>query len=335
MTIGGFAGLVLPDLSLRAGGELLPTTATLSDEDPCSGKGFAEIPVASAADVDAIVHASVRASRSATWRDLAPLQRERILHRFADAIEADLPRLAALEALDTGKPVSLAAAIDIPAAVSWLRTYAGWPSKLAGTSGTLAATPGNFHCYTRREPVGVVAAITPWNFPIVLSMWKIAPALAAGCTIVLKPAPETPLSALRLAEIARDVGFPEGVFQVVTGDATTGAALAAHPQVAKVAFTGSTATGQAILKASVPDIKRVTLELGGKSPSIICKDADLDKAIPQAAMACFFNSGRSVTPEHVFMLIARFTTPWSRESLPLVARKKWVRAPTPAASSVL
>jgi acyl-CoA reductase-like NAD-dependent aldehyde dehydrogenase len=292
MTIGGFAGLVLPDLALRAGREFLPTTATLSDEDPCSGRMFAEVPIASATDVDAIVQASLRAFRAATWRDLVPLQRERLLHRFADAIEADLPRLAALEALDTGKPVSVAGAIDIPAAVSWLRTYAGWPSKLTGMSGTLAATPGNFHCYSRREPVGVVAAITPWNFPLVLSMWKVAPALAAGCTIILKPAPETPLSALRLAEIARDVGFPDGVFQVVTGDATTGAALASHPHVAKVAFTGSTATGQAILKASVPDIKRVTLELGGKSPSIICKDADLDKAIPEAAMACFFNSGQ-------------------------------------------
>jgi aldehyde dehydrogenase (NAD+)/phenylacetaldehyde dehydrogenase len=156
----------------------------------------------------------------------------------------------------------------------------------------LAATAGNFHVYSRREPVGVVAAITPWNFPLVLSMWKIAPALAAGCTVILKPAPETPLSALRLAELAREIGFPEGVFQVITGDAMTGAALAAHPQVSKVAFTGSTATGQSILKASVPDFKRVTLELGGKSPSIICKDADLERAIPQAAMACFFNSGQ-------------------------------------------
>ncbi len=292
MSIGGFEGLVLPDLSLRAGREILATHGALVDEDPCSGRAFADIPIASTADVDAIVQVSLRAFRKASWRDLAPLQRERLLHRFADAIEADLPRLAALEALDTGKPVSLAGAVDIPAAVSWLRVYAGWPSKLTGTSGTLAATSGHFHCYSRREPVGVVAAITPWNFPLVLSMWKIAPALAAGCTVILKPAPETPLSALRLAEIARDVGFPEGVFQVVTGDATTGAALAAHPLVAKVAFTGSNATGQAILKASVPDFKRVTLELGGKSPSIICKDADLEKAIPQAAMGCFFNSGQ-------------------------------------------
>lgn len=292
MSIEGFEGLQLPDSSIRAGLVILTTTDTLVDEDPCSGRAFAEIPIASASDVDAIVEASSRAFRDPAWRDLAPLQRERLLHRFADAIETDLPRLAALEALDTGKPVSQAAAIDIPAALSWLRTYAGWPSKLTGTSGTLAATPGNHHCYCRREPVGVVAAITPWNFPIVLSMWKIAPALAAGCTVILKPAPETPLSALRLAELAREVGFPVGVFQVATGDSTTGAALASHPRVAKVAFTGSTATGQAILEASVPDFKRVTLELGGKSPSIICKDADLEKAIPQAAMACFFNSGQ-------------------------------------------
>jgi acyl-CoA reductase-like NAD-dependent aldehyde dehydrogenase len=292
MSIAGFEGLILPDLSIRAGPGTLGTYKTLADEDPCSGKAFAEIPIASAADVDAIVEASWTAFREATWRDLAPLQRERLLHRFADAIEADLPRLAALEALDTGKPISQAAAIDIPAALSWLRAYAGWPSKLTGTSGTLAATPGHYHCYSRREPVGVVAAITPWNFPIVLSMWKIAPALAAGCTVILKPAAETPLSALRLAEIAREIGFPVGVFQVATGDSTTGAALASHPRVAKVAFTGSTATGQAILKASVPDFKRVTLELGGKSPSIICEDADLEKAISQAAMACFFNAGQ-------------------------------------------
>jgi acyl-CoA reductase-like NAD-dependent aldehyde dehydrogenase len=288
----GFEGLRLPQLSIRAGQHILATRNTVADEDPCTGKTFAEIPIASEADVDAVVEASWKAFREPAWRDLAPLQRERLLHRFADAIEADLPRLAALEALDTGKPISQAAAVDIPAALSWLRTYAGWPSKLAGTSGPLAATAGNFHSYSRREPVGVVAAITPWNFPIVLSMWKIAPALAAGCTVVLKPAPETPLSALRLAEIAREAGLPAGVFQVVTGDSSTGAALAAHPRVAKVAFTGSTATGQAILEASVPDLKRVTLELGGKSPSIICQDADLEKAIPQAAMACFFNSGQ-------------------------------------------
>lgn len=288
----GFAGLRLPERVLMAGCELLPARNWLDDEDPCTGRGFTAIPIADASDVDAFVQAAGRALRDPAWRDLTPLARERLLHRFADAIEADLPRLAALEALDTGKPVSLAEAVDIPAAIGWLRTYAGWPTKIAGHATPLAATPGGFHAYTRREPVGVVAAITPWNFPIVLSMWKIAPALAAGCTIILKPAPETPLSALRLAEIAREVGFPPGVFSVVTGDGATGAALAAHPGVAKVAFTGSTRTGQAILAASVPDIKRVTLELGGKSPGIIAADADLDRAIPQAAMGCFFNSGQ-------------------------------------------
>ncbi|BBF71648.1 aldehyde dehydrogenase family protein [Sphingobium sp. 3R8] len=288
----GFAGLNLPDLQLRAGDDILPVTRLAADEDPCTGQAFADIPVASDADVDAIVAAAKAALRDPAWRDLVPLARERLLHRFADAIEADIQRLAALESLDTGKPVAIAEAVDIPAAVAWLRTYAGWPSKLAGRAGTLAATPGGYHVYTRREPIGVVAAITPWNFPIVLAMWKIAPALAAGCTLVLKPAPETPLSALRLAEIAREVGFPPGVFSVATGDGRTGAALAGHPDVAKVAFTGSTATGQAILAASVPAIKRVTLELGGKSPSIICADADLSLAIPQAAMGCFFNTGQ-------------------------------------------
>lgn len=292
MTLHGFEGLELPDLTLSAGGDRLCSTNTLSDIDPCTAESFGEIPVASPSDVDQIVDAAWHAFRSPAWRDLHPLARERLLHRFADAIEADLSRLAALESLDTGKPVAIVEAVDLPAAISWLRAYAGWPSKIAGRAGTLSATPGSFHVYSRREPIGVVAAITPWNFPLVLAMWKIAPALAAGCTVVLKPAPETPLSALRLLELARTAGLPEGVFNVVTGDGTTGAALAAHPKVAKVAFTGSTATGQAILKASVPDLKRVTLELGGKSPSIICADADLASAIPQAAMGCFFNSGQ-------------------------------------------
>lgn len=293
MIVGtGFVDLQLPEAVLYAGCEPLVATAWTEDEDPCTGRPFAKVPLASAADIDAIVSAAKKALHDPAWRDLSPLARERLLHRFADAIEADLPRLAALEALDTGKPISVTETVDVPAAIAWLRTYAGWPTKLAGRAGSLVASDGRFHAYSRREPVGVVAAITPWNFPIVLSMWKIAPALAAGCTLVLKPAPETPLSALRLAELAREVGFPPGVLSVVTGDGRAGAALVEHPDVAKVAFTGSTATGQSILAASVPGIKRVTLELGGKSPSIICGDADLAQAIPQAAMGCFFNAGQ-------------------------------------------
>jgi aldehyde dehydrogenase (NAD+)/phenylacetaldehyde dehydrogenase len=288
----GFDDLALPGLTLKAGDDTLRSSATSADIDPCSGKAFGDIPIATPGDIDQIVEAAWQAFKAPGWRDLHPLARERLMHRLADAMEADLSRLAALEALDTGKPVAIVEAVDIPAAISWLRTYAGWPSKIAGRAGTLAATPGDYHVYSRREPIGVVAAITPWNFPIVLAMWKIAPALAAGCTIILKPAPETPLSALRLVELAQEAGFPAGVLSVVTGDGATGAALAAHPRIAKVAFTGSTATGQAILKASIPDLKRVTLELGGKSPSILCADADLASAIPQAAMGCFFNSGQ-------------------------------------------
>lgn len=290
--IHGFEDLVLPELTLRAGGDPLSITNAFDDEDPSRAEVFAQIPDASAADLDAIVDGAWAALKSAAWRDLIPLQREALLHRFADVIEADLPRLAALEALDAGKPIAMVETIDIPATVGWLRAYAGWPSKIQGRAGALAATPGGHHVYTRREPVGVVAAITPWNFPLVLSMWKIAPALAAGCTVVLKPAPETSLSALRLAELAVQAGLPAGVLSVVTGGGDVGARLAAHPRIAKVAFTGSTRTGQAVLAASVPDLKRVTLELGGKSPSILCQDADLAKAIPEAAFGCFFNSGQ-------------------------------------------
>lgn len=290
--IQGFDDLVLPELTLRAGGDVLRVGSAFDDEDPSRAEVFAEIPDASASDLDAIVDGAVAALKSPAWRDLIPLQREALLHKFADAIEADLPRLAALEALDAGKPISFAETIDIPATIGWLRAYAGWPSKIQGRAGGLSATPGGHHVYTRREPIGVVAAITPWNFPLVLSMWKIAPALAAGCAVVLKSAPETSLSALRLAELARQAGLPPGVLSVVTGGGEVGARLASHPRIAKVAFTGSTRTGQAVLSASVPDLKRVTLELGGKSPSILCKDADLAKAIPEAAFGCFFNSGQ-------------------------------------------
>lgn len=282
----------LPDMTLLAGTTALPVSDYFADIDPCTGQAFADIPAATTEHVNRMVEAAHTALHHPDWRAMAPLHREKLLHRWADLIEQDLPRLAALEARDTGKPLSLAEAVDVPTALNWLRTYAGWPTKLAGKSTALAGCPDHFHAYTRREPVGVVAAITPWNFPMVLAMWKLAPALAAGCTVILKPAPESPLSAFRLAELARQAGFPPGVFAVITGAGDIGAALASHPRVRKVAFTGSTATGQKILQASIPDLKRLTLELGGKSPSIICADANLERAIPEAAMACFFNSGQ-------------------------------------------
>lgn len=286
--------LELPELGHRIAAQRLRLgSGALGVEDPCTAKAYGEIPIASADEVDAAVAAAKAALKDPQWRNLPPLARERLMHKLADAIEADLPRMAALEALDTGRPINITEAIDIPGACAWLRTFAGWPTKLMGQSGQLAGAAIPHHAYTRREPVGVMAAITPWNFPLILTMFKLGPALAAGCTVVLKPAPETPLTALRLVELALQVGFPPGVLNVVLGDGpTTGTALATHPDVAKVAFTGSTATGQQILRGSVPDLKRVTLELGGKSPSIICADADLARAIPEAATACFFNSGQ-------------------------------------------
>lgn len=283
---------LLPELALYAGSKKLDVNQTFQDINPCDETLIAHIPKASVEDLNAIVAVAKQGLNSTAWHEVAPLQRENLIRRFADAIEKDSTRLAQLESIDAGKPISITQTVDIPAVVAWLKYYAGWASKIMGSTGELSNVAGSFHAYSRRQPVGVVAAITPWNFPSVLSMWKIAPALAAGCCIVLKPASDTPLTALRLAEIAREIGFPEGVFNVVTGNSDIGHALATHPDIAKVAFTGSTQTGRSILQASIADFKRVTLELGGKSPVILHKDADLDKAIPTIAMGCFFNTGQ-------------------------------------------
>lgn len=287
--------LELPLLTHRIGGSAVPSPseARLDLIDPCTGNSYGAAPIASANTVDNAVNAARKALADPAWADIPPLAREALMHKLADALEADMDYLASLEAMDTGRPIGITKAVDVPGAVAWLRTYAGWPSKIFGSERKLASTPGEFHAFVRKEPVGVVAAVTPWNFPLILSMWKIAPALAAGCSVVLKPAPETPMSILRLADLAAEVGFPPGVINVVLGDgAVTGKLLVEHPGVAKVAFTGSTATGQRILAASVPSLKKVTLELGGKSPNIIFPDADLPAAIAQSAASCFFNSGQ-------------------------------------------
>ncbi|WP_317928469.1 aldehyde dehydrogenase family protein [Halioxenophilus sp. WMMB6] len=280
-------------MKLHAGYDALSLQGCYNNVNPSNGEVFLEIPEANESAVDAIIDSAYSTAFDPAWRYMAPLQREQLLTRWADLIEDDLANLAALESLDTGKPVTLAETVDVQTTLSWLRTYAGWPTKLTGQSTHMAGQSiDQFHSFTQREPVGVVAAITPWNFPMVLAMWKLAPALASGCTVVLKPAPETPLSALRLWELAKQAGFPAGAFSVVTGGPEVGAALTSHPKISKIAFTGSSRTGQKILASSIPDFKRVTLELGGKSPSIITASANLDKAIPEAAMACFFNSGQ-------------------------------------------
>jgi acyl-CoA reductase-like NAD-dependent aldehyde dehydrogenase len=258
--------------------------------DPASGQEIARVPQAGPADVERAV-AAAREAFEGPWAALAPSARGRLIGQLADAVEAHAEELAQIESLDNGKPVKLAQFVDVLGTAAHLRYFAGWPTKIEGA--VLPVTAPNMHCYTRREPVGVCAQIVPWNFPLLMAAWKVAPALAAGCTIVLKPAEQTPLSALRLGELALEVGFPPGVLNVLSGDGTTGAALVEHPGVDKIAFTGSTAVGREIGAVAGRALKRTTLELGGKSPNIILPDADLDAAVKGAYQAIYFNSGQA------------------------------------------
>ncbi len=269
---------------------------TFEVRDPSSDQVLTRCALGDAADVDLAVAAARKAFEGGEWAEMKPVDRERVMHRLADLIESRADELAELEALDNGKSVLMARHVDIKHALEVWRYMAGWPTKLEGktlpVSGTLI--PGQqYAAFSMREPVGVVGAIIAWNFPFLLATWKCAPALAAGCTVVLKPAEETPLTALRLAELALEAGLPKGVLNVVTGmGPTAGAALAAHPGVDKVTFTGSTEVGRSIVRAAAGNMKKVTVELGGKSPVIVLPDADLDAAIPGAAGAIFFNQGQ-------------------------------------------
>ncbi|MGO9322215.1 MAG: aldehyde dehydrogenase family protein [Solirubrobacteraceae bacterium] len=264
------------------------TFATL---DPATGREIAEVALGGPEDVARAVAAARAAFADGPWATMPASGRERLMHALADAIEARAQEIAQIESLDNGKPVGLAQYVDVNGAVGHLRYFAGWPTKIEG--GVLPVTAPNMHCYTRREPVGVCAQIIPWNFPLLMAAWKLGPALAAGCTIVLKPAEQTPLSALRIGELALEVGFPPGVLNVLTGDGGTGAALVDHPDVDKVAFTGSTAVGREIGAKAGRALKRVTLELGGKSPNIILPDADIEAAVKGSFQAIYFNSGQA------------------------------------------
>jgi acyl-CoA reductase-like NAD-dependent aldehyde dehydrogenase len=264
------------------------TFATL---DPASGREIAHVALAGAPDADRAVAAARSAFEDGAWPSTPAAERERLMMALAGAIEARAEEFAQIESLDNGKPVGLAQYVDVAGAVAHLRYFAGWPTKLEGA--VLPVSVPNVHCYTRREPVGVCAQIIPWNFPLLMAAWKISPALAAGCTIVLKPAEQTPLSALRLGELALEVGFPPGVLNVLTGDGSTGAALVEHPGVEKVAFTGSTEVGREIGSKAGRQLKRVTLELGGKSPNIILADADMQAAVRGSFQAVYFNSGQA------------------------------------------
>ncbi|MBO9669340.1 MAG: aldehyde dehydrogenase family protein [Sphingobium sp.] len=266
--------------------------ATFDIVDPATGKVFASAASGDVADIDLAVRAARRAFDSGRWPALPPAQRARLLTRLADLIEAHGDRIAMTETLDNGMPLMMAKFGAVMAASEQLRYNAGWATKITGETVTPSA-PGEWHAFSLREPVGVVGAIVPWNFPFVMAVAKIAPALAAGCTVVLKPAEQTPLSTVMLAELIAEAGFPEGSINIVTGfGETAGAALVDHPLVDKVSFTGSTQVGKAIVRASTGNLKRVTLELGGKSPVVIFPDADLAKAIPSAAMGIFGNAGQ-------------------------------------------
>ncbi|MPZ60568.1 MAG: aldehyde dehydrogenase family protein [Propionibacteriales bacterium] len=268
---------------------------TLPVFDPSTAEELTTVAAAGPKDVDAAVVAARRAFDEGPWRRLSPGERTRLLWRLADLVEEHAEEFAVLESLDVGKPIVAARAGDVRGAVAVLRYTAGWADKLEGETLPLAAPPdGEYHAFTVREPVGVCAQIIPWNYPLVMAVWKIAPALAAGCTVVLKPAEETPLSALRLGELIKEAGFPPGVVNIIPGfGETAGAALAAHTGVDKIAFTGSTEVGRQIAHAAADNLSRVSLELGGKSPNVVFADADLERAIPGSARAIFTNAGQS------------------------------------------
>jgi phenylacetaldehyde dehydrogenase len=268
---------------------------TLEVLDPALGTRICDVAAGDAQDVDLAVVAARKAFESGPWSRLNPSERGRLVWRLADLIEQNADELAQLEALDNGKPVSDARAVDVAFSIDLLRYMAGWSNKIYGETIPLSS-PADFHAYTLRSAIGVVGQIVPWNFPLMMAVWKLAPALAAGCTVVLKPAEQTPLTALRLAELIEEAGFPSGVVNVITGHGeTAGAAIAAHPDIDKVAFTGSTEVGKLILKAATGNLKKVTLELGGKSPVIVFDDCDVDQAIAGAASAIFYNGGQTCT----------------------------------------
>lgn len=260
--------------------------------NPATGKVIAHIAAGTAGDADAAVKVARKAFEQPSWSGLTPSARAKLLWKIAETIDANADELAELESLDNGKPRHVARAGDIAGSAEVFRYYAGWCTKINGATPAVSK-PGAYHAYTLKEPVGVCGLIIPWNFPLLMAAWKLAPALAAGCTCVLKPAEETSLTALRLGELILEAGIPEGVVNVVTGYGhIVGAALSAHPGVDKIAFTGSTDIGKEIVKAAAGNLKKLSLELGGKSPTIIFADADLGKASEAAAMSIFFNAGQ-------------------------------------------
>ncbi|MBW0019798.1 MAG: aldehyde dehydrogenase family protein [Mycobacterium sp.] len=259
--------------------------------DPGTGESLAAFAQAGADDVDDAVQAAARAFTDSQWRDMTADARGRLLWRIAELIDADADSLARLESRDMGQPITLSTEVNLPLAAAVFRYYAGWCTKLEGRQ-SVVSIPDQFH-YTRREPLGVCALITPWNFPLAIAAWKLAPALATGNTVVLKPAEQAPLSTLALAELCVRAGVPAGVVNCLTGGPEVGQALVAHPVVAKVSFTGSTEVGKEVAAAAAATLKRVSLELGGKAPSIIARDADIDAVVMGNVQGAMFNTGQA------------------------------------------
>ena len=333
-------GLIIDGQSVQA-----QSGKTFTTVNPATGKEICQVAEGGPADVDIAVKVARKALIDPSWRDMTAVDRSKLLNRLADLIERDAAELAVLECMDNGKPATLTQAVEIEGSIKTFRYFAGWPTKFGGE--TLPVSPrsgAKILNYTLREPVGVCGLIVPWNYPMSMAAWKVAPALAAGCTVILKPAEQTPLTALRLAELALEAGVPPGVFNVITGFGEAGAALVNHPGVDKVAFTGSTEVGKAIVRGSTGNLKKVSLELGGKSPQIVLPDADLDAAAASIAAGIFFNQGQTCTAgsrlyAHVSVhddLLARVADHAARLTIgngldpsvnfgPLVSQEQWDR----------
>ena len=271
-------------------GQWLEGSKTFETINPATGEVLTRVVDSSAGDVDRAVQAACKAleDRSGAWRKMSASERGRLMWKLADLIEKNIDELAELETLDNGKPIFESRHVDMPMVSDVLRYYAGWATKIHGETVT---TFESAFTYTLREPVGVVGLIIPWNFPLLLASWKLGPALACGCTVVLKPAEQTPLTALRMGELAVEAGFPAGVINIVTGGPEVGKTIVRHPGIDKIAFTGSTAVGREIMRGAADTLKRVTLELGGKSPNIVFADADIDHAVKGAINGIFYGKG--------------------------------------------
>ena len=263
---------------------------TFETINPATEEVIADVAEGDKADIDLAVKAARKAFESGPWATMDARDRGRLINRLADLIEENFDELSALETLDNGKPIADARAADLPLVIDCLRYYAGWADKIHGDTIPIR---GNYFCYTRREPLGVCGQIIPWNFPMLMTAWKWGPALAAGCTIVMKPAEQTPLTCLRMGELAMEAGFPAGVINIVPGyGPTAGASLVKHPDVDKIAFTGAHLTAQRIMADAAMTLKRLTFELGGKSPNVVFADSDLDAAVAGAEFGLFFNQGQ-------------------------------------------